>query len=172
MSKLHVVTSDMVLDKASEWSSGPNVFLAGPTPRSSSVLSWRPEVIDTLRNKGFSGTLLVPERSDWTTLKDYSDQTNWEWDAMALSDLILFWVPRDMAVMPALTTNVEFGFQMGMLFANPEFRLTKEVIYGRPDNAPSVRYLDDLFKRVIKDRPVYSSLNDSLDALVKWANKR
>ena len=44
----------------------PSLFLAGPTPRSSEVLSWRPQALEVLRGLGFPGTVLVPERRDWS----------------------------------------------------------------------------------------------------------
>ena len=36
----------------------PSIFLAGPTPRSRHVISWRPEALDLLRCLGFAGTVL------------------------------------------------------------------------------------------------------------------
>src|SRR6266511_3357557 len=43
----------------------PSLFLAGPTPRSADVPSWRPEALNLLRGLGFAGTVLVPERRGW-----------------------------------------------------------------------------------------------------------
>ena len=38
-----------------------SIFLAGPTPRSKEVKSWRPEAIRLLKEKGFDGVVFVPE---------------------------------------------------------------------------------------------------------------
>ena len=54
---MNVVFSDQTLEL-----SQPSIFLAGPSPRSSGVPSWRPQALDLLRALGFSGTVLVPER--------------------------------------------------------------------------------------------------------------
>src|SRR5581483_11776507 len=86
-----------------------SIFLAGPTPRSSHVKSWRPEAINILRESNFSGTVLVPERRDWTVKFDYIEQVEWEWKGLEDCSIIVFWVPRDLQTMPAFTTNVEFG---------------------------------------------------------------
>src|SRR5688500_5811715 len=60
----------------------PTLFLAGPTPRSRDVPSWRPEALDLLRKLGFTGMVLVPERRDWSSKFDYTDQVEWEFAAL------------------------------------------------------------------------------------------
>ena len=52
---MNVVYADQPVDF-----SHPSIFLAGPTPRTSGVASWRPEALDLLREVGFGGTVLVP----------------------------------------------------------------------------------------------------------------
>jgi 8-oxo-dGTP pyrophosphatase MutT (NUDIX family) len=47
-----------------------------------------------------------------------------------MADCILFWVPRDMATLPALTTNDEWG----------TWKDTGKVVFGAPADAYSVRY--------------------------------
>jgi hypothetical protein len=42
----------------------PSLFLAGPTPRSAEVASWRPGALHILSELGFGGSVLVPERRD------------------------------------------------------------------------------------------------------------
>lgn len=110
---------------------GSSVFLAGPTPRSGDVLSWRPralELIDT------GWTVLVPEARDWVSFGDYQDQVEWEYEALSRADVILFWVPRELQEMPGFTTNVEFGW---WLQAKPQ-----ACVLGHPNGAPKTRYLD------------------------------
>ena len=125
---------------------GPSIFLAGPTPRSVDVASWRPAAIAALETVGFSGTVLVPERSDWAVKFDYIDQIEWELDGMRHASVIAFWVPRDMATMPALTTNVEFGLNVRSMKA----------LYGRPEGAPHTRYLDYLYTKYTGATPISS----------------
>lgn len=133
---------------------GPSIFLAGPTPRDSNTLSWRLEALRILESLKFDGTVLVPERQNWSSLIDYADQIDWELDSLTKASVIAFWVPRNMANMPALTTNVEFGY---WLAKSPE-----RVLYGRPNNATNIRYLDSLYKKECPSGLVYTSLLDLL----------
>lgn len=114
-----------------------SIFLAGPTPRGPQAPSWRPAALDMLRAMGFSGTALVPERQDWSTLAHYDDQIHWEWEGLSICTAALFWVPRDIELMPAFTTNVEFG----MLASG------SKAVLAYPADAPKMRYLDALARR-------------------------
>jgi len=134
---------------------GKAIFLAGPTPRKSDVVSWRPKAIEILKEAGFDGTVLIPERKDWSVQFDYTDQVQWERIGLELASTILFWVPRHMEDMPALTTNIEFGYWVAK---SPE-----RVLYGRPNDAPNNRYLDWLICQENKDAVViYNDLKSLL----------
>ncbi len=113
-----------------------SVFLVGPTPRSAETQSWRPRMIQHLRDYGFKGTVFTPEPRDGSWHGNYLDQTGWERRHLEMADVILAWVPRELEHMPAFTTNVEFG----------RYVTSNRMFYGRPDNAPKTRYLDWLFE--------------------------
>lgn len=120
-----------------------SIFLAGPTPRSKDVLSWRPQALELL--KDFDGIICVPERKDWSTLPSYEVQVEWEYACLSNVASIMFWVPRNMENMIGLTTNCEFGYwvrQDGTI-----------IIYGRPDDAPHTRYLDWLYRKCRNKSP-------------------
>jgi hypothetical protein len=93
--------------------SQPSIFLAGPTPRQPEVPSWRPLALDLLRGLDFAGTVLVPERRDWSVRFSYLDQVEWEHQGLEGCSVIAFWVPRDLERLPGFTTNVEFGRYTG-----------------------------------------------------------
>lgn len=128
----------------------PNsIFLAGPTPRHTFVSggcgsrvriptnnSWRPRAIRKLYEMDFDGHIFVPETSDWDSLGDYNRQIWWEWAALGAAACVVFWVPRQLDLMPALTTNVEFGFVMAL---KPE-----NMVLGYPKTADKTRYLKAL----------------------------
>lgn len=85
------------------------IFLAGPTPRTQSVPSWRPHALQHLQDAGYDGVVFVPEARSGVFHGDYDGQIAWEDRHLEMADCVLFWVPREMTTMPALTTNAEFG---------------------------------------------------------------
>jgi hypothetical protein len=136
-----------------------SIFLAGPTPRSPSVASWRPEALRILTELSFEGTVLVPEQASWQPHDHYDDQIRWEWEALNKATVIAFWVPRELESMPAFTTNVEFG-----LLAS-----SSRVLLGYPLDAPKMRYLSELAKRY--NVGVSHSLRELLAAAVDKAKR-
>ena len=127
------------------FNSGKTLFLAGPTPRSNKVKSWRPEFIAILYELGFEGNVCVPEdRGEGVQVScSYFDQIEWEHFGLNNSDVIVFWVPRNLDSMPAFTTNIEFGLYI----------TSGRVIYGRPALAPKNKYLDYLYKKETQLEP-------------------
>ena len=123
--------SDQVIHKNKK-----SIFLAGPTPRDKNILSWRKEACRNLRTFGFNGLVYVPEYSTWKTKNNYNDQAMWEREALKQATVIVFWIPRSLPEMPGFTTNVEFGYWLH----------TKKVLYGRPNSATKIKYLDWLYE--------------------------
>ena len=141
---MHIVFSDMPLPTEQTKS----IFLEGPSPRSQEVGDWRQEFVATLEAMGFDGTLYIPiprnrfyptgtfdNDPSWT----YDGQVAWEQGARSMSDVLLCWVDRridrsrkDLG-MPGFTTNVEFGEDLH----------TGKLVYGRPDGADKISYLDE-----------------------------
>lgn len=128
-----------------------SIFLAGPTPRTPEVPSWRPAAIEMLRNElNFDGTVLVPEAADGKPHDDYDRQISWEWEALNQATIVVFWVPRELIAMPAFTTNVEFGFLVA----------SGKLVLGAPTSASKMTYLHALAARY--NVPVFNSLFDTL----------
>lgn len=113
-----------------------SIFLAGPTPRGENNVSWRLEACKILEENNFDGIVYIPEYSSWKPKESYIDQAMWERVALSNSSVIVFWIPRHLPDMPAFTTNVEFGYWLH----------TKKVIYGRPNEAEKIKYLDWLYE--------------------------
>lgn len=110
---------------------GHSVFLAGPTPRDKNVPSWRPDMIKILRENGYEGDILIPEKRGDYLDYEYVTQTKWEVDHLNAADIIAFWIPRNLETMPAFTTNIEFG----------EFLHSGKIVLGYPKEAKRMRYL-------------------------------
>lgn len=132
-----------------------SIFLAGPTPRSSDVESWRPEALKKLAELAFVGEIYVPEASDGRPHSEYDAQVHWEWEALKQASVIVFWVPREIVTMPAFTTNVEFG----------DWVKSGKVILGAPADAPKMSYLRMLAKKY--HVPCFDTLDETLQAAVE-----
>lgn len=137
------------------------IFLAGPTLRNSdyATQSWRAEAVEILKALGFDGTVYIPEFTDLESMKDFDEekQTRWEWEALANSSVIVFWVPRNNTDLPGFTTNIEFGRYITMC---PE-----KVVLGYPENATKMKYMDMLYTNVT-GKTAKSTLEDTLKEAV------
>jgi hypothetical protein len=134
---------------------GRSIFLAGPTPRSKEVDSWRPHALELLEKLKFQGTVLVPEHRHWDRSYNFINQVEWEWEGLEGCDKIVFWIPRELKTMPAFTTNVEFG----------SYVRSGRAVYGRPDGSPKNDYLDWLYGKVTKQKP-FNNLFELLTVVV------
>jgi hypothetical protein len=125
---------------------GPSIFLAGPTPRDKNTPSWRKKAVEHFSENDLN--ILIPEDRGWGLEDDsYTNQVLWEWEALDIADVIAFWIPRDLAVLPGFTTNVEFGMYWN----------SKKIIAGWPIATPKVHYLQMLYHRGTGEQP-YSTL--------------
>lgn len=111
-----------------------SAFIAGPMPRDPNARSWRPELLGELQARWTApGTLVVfvPEARDrHNPDPEYVSQL-WEERWMAVVDVIVFWVPRNMTSMPGLNSNIEFG----------RHESGGRLVLGLPAEAVSVQYL-------------------------------
>lgn len=136
-----------------------SIFLAGPTPRGENAKSWRTEACSIMESLGFDGIVYVPEYSSWKPKEDYVDQAMWEREALTEATIIMFWIPRSFPDMPAFTTNVEFGYWLS----------SGKVVYGRPDSAQKIKYLDWLYQLDYHEEPI-SSLYELISIAIDKAN--
>lgn len=107
-----------------------SIFLAGPTPRSAEVQSWRGEALRILDELGYDGVVFVPENESLRPMRGYTDQVEWEEECLNLSDAIVFWVPRTLPDMPAFTTNDEWG----------AWKHSGRCVFGAPKSAVKTMY--------------------------------
>lgn len=140
-----------------------SIFLAGPTPRSLDIQTWRNEAIKILKELGFDGVVYVPELEHDNRTFNYDNQVWWEREALHNANTIVFWIPRDMKTLPALTTNVEYGYWISK---NPD-----KVIYGRPDDSEKNRYLDWLYQTETGKKPINNLFDLLKGAMEMTSNK-
>jgi hypothetical protein len=136
------------------------IFLAGPTPRGGNAPSWRPQALAVLRDLGYTGTVYVPEDEHGPLKDHYMEQIEWEWACLEAADVVVFWVPRQLDLMPAFTTNVEFGLYVD----------SGKAVLGYPKEAPKMRYLDALARRF--GVPVHHELRQTLHAGIALQNRQ
>ena len=136
-----------------------SIFLAGPSPRTPDIQSWRPEALKTLEAKGFDGIVFVPEPKPGDNSQyDWSKAPQWEHRMLDMADIVLFWVPRDISTLPngesklpGFTTNVEFGHWVS----------SGKAVLGHPPRAPHTDYL-----RFMADKfhvPTMFTLEDTIN---------
>lgn len=110
-----------------------SLFLAGPSPRKPADPNWRTEAISLLERLGFDGVVFAPTyRSQPPDTFDYEAQVGWETKWLNASDLVVFWVPRDLDTLPGFTTNVEYGMWLR----------SGKVLLGSPPEAEKMTYLN------------------------------
>jgi 8-oxo-dGTP pyrophosphatase MutT (NUDIX family) len=133
-----------------------SLFLAGPTPRSPSVPSWRPAALDEIERRWDGpGTLVVfvpePRGEVWP---DYDQQRTWELYWGDRCDVVLFWIPRGPDML-GLTTNDEWG----------RWKDSARVTLGSPPDASSVRYQRDY--AVDHHIPLNDTIADTVGSALK-----
>lgn len=137
-----------------------SLYLCGPSPRDGTRSSWRIEAVDLLRHY-WSGpgllTVFLPEATDSGSEPAFEAQVDWEEDAMLCSDVIAFYIPRDMARFPGLITNVKWG----------RWYASGRAVLGSPPEAVRNEYLRLLAKRsgVPVSDSVVGTVRAALDAV-------
>lgn len=144
---------------------GPYIFLAGPTVRSHQqhlLPSWRLAATDEFASRRFNGTLIIPEFTEFKKPLPDLDLPIWEYAGLKMADCIMFWIPRTRELI-GLTTNVEIGYWL---------RDRHRVVYGRPDDAYHIDYLDTLWLKDFQEHGVgtpviYKNLPDTVAAALR-----
>lgn len=149
---------------------GTSVFLAGPSPRSKDVQSWREGAVALLRSYNFDGPIVIPEDRDGPSGDfDFDEQVSWEYDGLRGAKVIGFYVPRDMKILPGLTTNDEWGYWKTSgkcVFAAPQDaqHVKYQFWWARKLNVPTANNLPDFVREVIK---LYAQIDSSNNFLLK-----
>ena len=154
-----------------DYTDKPIIILAGPTVRGNQphLTSWRFEAIEEFKKQGFDGTLIVPEFNNKTESdKHRPDIPLWEYEGLKIADCILFWIPRTRELI-GLTTNWEHGYWVG--------RARHKMVYGRPDDAYRIQYLDIMWKadedqyQTAIDTTIHNTLTNTVAASIVKAKK-
>jgi 8-oxo-dGTP pyrophosphatase MutT (NUDIX family) len=135
-----------------------SMFLAGPSPRNHADPNWREEAVKILEELDYEGVVFLPIWRDGpqdTKTHDYDSQVDWENKYLEMADCVVFWVPRDLKVLPAFTTNVEFGLWLN----------SGKAVLGYPPGAEKMRYLD--WQAGQHGVPVLTTLKETLEQAIQ-----
>ena len=121
--------------------------MAGPTPRSLDVETWRKEAIRILNELEFDGIVYIPELENDNRTFNYENQ--------------VCWIPRS-SQLPGYTTNVEYGYWIA--------KNSNKCLYGRPDNSERNKYLDWLYQVETGNNPM-NNLEELLKNAVKLTDR-
>ena len=138
----------------------PSIFLAGPTPRNIRVPSWRPLVLHTLSRLNFEGQVFVPEDPKGGISMEFEEQIEWEDTYLTDAKCIMFWIPRDLTLLPGFTTNIEFG----------RWCDSGKIVVGWLPGTPKMRYIE-YYTRKLKI-PTADTLNSTVKKAVEMARRR
>ena len=150
----------------------PTVFLAGPTVRGNQphLTSWRNEAIDLFADHDQHVNLIIPEFPSKESDQMRYDLPEWEYYGLVRCHCILFWIPRTKELI-GLTTNHEHGYWMG--------REREKMVYGRPNDAYRMSYLDIMWVTDMRDRhnkntgsPIHTNLKDTIVAAFNKASDK
>jgi nucleoside 2-deoxyribosyltransferase len=137
-----------------------SIFLAGPTNREGGADSWRKVALQFLEEKGFDGHVFVPEARGWVKFNpEYDTQILWEEKFLAAATCILFWIPRDLKILPGFTTNDEWGF----------WKASGKVVLGAPTDAPKTSY--QKFYALRLNVPFSHSLSETVQNAINKAEE-
>jgi hypothetical protein len=137
--------------------SGATIFLAGPCPRGSLGETqwqdqWHGKAVEYLELRGFKGNVCIPLPY---LNEDFEKGVVWEDHYLNNSNVILFWVPRDLDKLPGFTTNVEFG----------EYLKSGKCVLAYPEDAPKMRYL--AVKAKWHGIPIAHTMEEGIDLALK-----
>lgn len=142
---------------------GPSIFLAGPSLRGQDLpdLNWRIKALSLLNEANIKYKLSTGNDMNLTVfiplpehgvVDSYDNQVDWEEKYLERVTVILFWIPRNLDTLLGLTTNFEFG----------EYYKSSRTIYGRPDTAKKINYLDHKFKKHRPEEVIYTTLEETI----------
>lgn len=142
------------------------IFLAGPIERvdpnalQRQLPCWRVDVQVAVARLPEPVVLYSPEWHAKPEGWSYDAQVSWEITAMHAAAVILCWIPRQLPLLPAFTTNVEVG----------EYLHSSKLLVGAPPEAPHTKYIQTRLARL--RRPWYTDLNELVVAAVQQATQR
>lgn len=135
------------------------VFLAGPIQ---GAPEWQFEMPEYDNVVWFSPRR--PSTLDKSTF-NYNEQVEWETKALLSSNVVLFWIPKQLETVEGRSYAQTTRYELGEYIARG-----KKVIIGVYDEFPGRRYLEYKAANYSNVLGIYNNLNDCLDCLQNYIN--
>lgn len=147
-------------ESLSDFNQSWKVFLAGPIQGAS---DWQHNLPD-LENVVW----LSPRKPSYpVTNFNYTEQVQWETDALRMANIVIFWIPKPAEEVGGRSYAQTTRFELGENLARG-----KRIILGAYNEFPGRKYLEfkaSKYSNVI-DNKVYNSLEDCLGVLENYIN--
>lgn len=156
-----VYTVDTQVTLKGSWDG--TIFLAGPIERivdgqAARLPRWRDAALKFLDQRPEKLVVYNPQWDSRPAGWTYEAQVKWELSAMAHAWVRLFWVARELPLLPGFTTNIEWG----------KWWDNEHTVSGAPPAAQHTKYMQTLHKLIGK--PWYISLQQCCDIAVGLLN--
>lgn len=161
-------------DPAPEKPLANSVFLAGPTLRGHGRTLWREEALNWFEDRGFMGTIIVPEFDQTNVMDRFGTSTSpvpgmkdesynvlvWETAGIENSTVTLFWMPFSaIDKLPGYTTRAEVSREIQ--------RDSSRIVLGMPQGAQSGSHIRYHAHRA--GLPVHETLEQTMWAALERA---
>lgn len=141
------------------------LFLAGAIQGAE---DWQQKAIQYL-NK-YKLDIANPRRKYIDKKFDYDTQVFWETYYLNMSDIILFWLPKEIEHIKGRYFAQTSRFELGEWLGKSSYMLNKNIIVGIDEDFIGKRYIINRIKRDYKNIPIFSSLKDSCDYIINNFN--
>jgi hypothetical protein len=168
-------------DTLGEPFSGASIFLAGPTSGGVLRTAWRAEALQLLQDRGFTGTVLLPEFRDGLFEQNAPrvfgapaspipgmratshNILHWETTGIERATVVLFWMPfrighkDDPESLPGFTTRAEVSRELA--------RDPSRIVLGMPNRALSSSHIR--YHAHHAGLPIHTTLASTVDAALQ-----
>lgn len=137
------------------------LFLGGPIKGSE---NWQTDICQDLN--GYDNLIITNPRRKSSQNFNFNEQVEWETEYLNLSDIIVFWIPKEHEVVEGRLYGQTTRFEIGEWIAKNK----KTIIIGIDDNFPMKKYIKNRLENDYKIK-VYDTYNEVLKETKKEIEK-
>ena len=141
------------------------LFLAGAIQGAE---DWQSKVINYLKNYDIS--IASPRRKYICDNFDYNKQVEWETYYLNVSNIILFWLPKEIEHIEGRSFAQTTRFELGEWLAKSLYIPNKQIIVGIDSSFKGSRYIKKRIQNNYKNVPIFTKLKDCCDFIINKLN--